>query len=470
MPKVVVPLQRGTKIRYLAVVDGEHYPPVVERALADLVAEGHEVLAAVLVGGREKLPAEGVDAYGEVRVLVGEHAGPTLDKALVELSPDAVLDLSDEPVLDYRKRFELASVALYRGVAYRGADFELSPPPRPRIATKPSLAIVGTGKRTGKTAVAGFVARALVETGIKPVIVAMGRGGPPEPEVLRGDELELRPQDLLELAAAGKHAASDYVEDALLGRVVTVGCRRCGGGVSGGVEISNVPQGVEIANGLPGDMLVLEGSGSAIPPVHADATVLIVPASIPEEYLAGYLGPYRSLLADTVIVTMCEEPFGSPSKTSSLMSHIRRNRRLRGQEDDPGREIRVIRTVFRPTPTRSVEGAEVFVTTTAPEAVAGPMKRHLEEVHGCKVVGISHSLSDRAKLREDLEGLGGKADVLLCEIKAAAIDVATRQALDEGLDVIYMDNVPHGIEGDDAHGALLEAAELARKRFSGSTR
>jgi cyclic 2,3-diphosphoglycerate synthetase len=66
--------------------------------------------------------------------------------------------------------------------------------------------------------------------------------------------------------------------------------------------------------------------------------------------------------------------------------------------------------------------------------------------------------------------LGGNqmlaADVLLCEIKAAGIDVATRRALDAGLDVVYMDNVPVGIEGDDPAGVIGWAADLAATRFA----
>ncbi|MDQ4124885.1 MAG: 2,3-diphosphoglycerate synthetase, partial [Actinomycetota bacterium] len=402
----------------MAVVDGEHYPPVVESALEELAAGGDEVVAALLVGGREKLPAEGVEAYGDVRVVLGEDPRSALDEFLRETAVDAVVDLSDEPVLDYRRRHVLAAIALWHDTPYRGADFELRPPPRPRLATKPSLAVIGTGKRTGKTAVAGFTARVLTEQGRRPVIVAMGRGGPPEPEVLRGDELALEPQDLLAMADAGKHAASDYVEDALLGRVPTVGCRRCGGGLAGGVEISNVPAGVELANDLPGDLLLLEGSGSSVPPCHADASLLVVPASIPGEYLSGYMGPFRLLLADFVVVTMCEEPFGSPSQVSRTTSLVR-------DSWSPGtkHEIELVRTVFRPAPTRSVQGAEVVVATTAPEAAGESIKRHLEGEHGCRVVGISHSLSDRGKLKQELKD-AGQADVLLCEIKAAGIDVA----------------------------------------------
>jgi cyclic 2,3-diphosphoglycerate synthase len=438
---------------------------VVEAALADLTRAGNEVVAAVLVGGREKLPAGGIDAYGTVPVVSGDDPRRALDGAIAAYAPDAVLDLSDEPVLDYRRRHELASLSLFRGIPYRGADFRFEPPQRPRLARRPSIAVVGTGKRTGKTAVAGFVARALAAAGIRPVVVAMGRGGPAEPEVIRGDDLTLTPEDLVAIADAGRHAASDHIEDALLARVPTVGCRRCGGGLAGGVDVSNVARGVEVANGIPGDIILLEGSGSSIPPVHADATILIAPASLPEEYLAGYMGPYRLLLADFVLVSMCEEPFGSFSQISSITSLVRNAWRPSQPGGERG-EIQVIRTVFRPSPTRSVEGATVFVATTAPKAAGDSITRHLEDVHRCEVVGISHSLSDRARLIEELDdAVERRPRMLLCEIKAAGIDVATRWALDRGLEVAYMDNIPVGVAGDDPASMVLRAASLADRRF-----
>ena len=43
-----------------------------------------------------------------------------LGAAIDELAPEVVLDLSDEPVLGYRERMELAAVALARGVVYAG--------------------------------------------------------------------------------------------------------------------------------------------------------------------------------------------------------------------------------------------------------------------------------------------------------------------------------------------------------------
>ena len=452
----------------MVVIDGEHYPPVVEAALAGMAEDGHEVASAVLAGGVEKLPRGGVNAYGDVPVRAGADPRDVLDEALVELRPDAVLDLSDEPVLDYRRRHELAAVALYRGIPYEGTDFKFTPPSRPRLSDVPTLAIIGTGKRTGKTAVSGYAARHLDAHGYRPVVLAMGRGGPAEPELLRGDEVALEPRDLLALADAGRHAASDYVEDAMLARVPTVGCRRCGGGLAGGVSISNVAEGVELANGLPGGLLILEGSGSAIPPVHADVTGVVVPAGIREEYLAGYMGPYRMLLADFVLVTMCEEPFGSPSQISAVTSLVHEAWRPTERRRDPGGGIRIVRTVFRPTPTRSVEGATVFVATTAVEAAGRSITQHLETEHGCEVVGISHSLSDRARLEEELGGIkAGSVDVLLCEIKAAGIDTATRWALHNDVDVIYMDNVPVGVDGDDPDAVIEWAGRLALERHGG---
>ncbi|HEX2236201.1 MAG TPA: 2,3-diphosphoglycerate synthetase [Actinomycetota bacterium] len=446
------------------MVDGEHYPPVLEDALDELAARGHEFVGAVLAGGGEKLPPGGL-VLARAPVLGGADPVAALVSALREHRPDAVVDLSDEPVLDYRRRHLFASVTLAEGVEYRGPDFVFSPPPRPRLSARPALAVIGTGKRTGKTAVSAFTARALADGGIRPVVVAMGRGGPRRPQVVRGDEVELSSDDLLRLSAEGRHAASDYIEDAILARVATVGCRRCGGGLPGAVGSSNVAEGVEIANGLPGDITLLEGSGAAIPPVDADATVLVVPASASDDHIAGYFGPYRLLLADLVVVTMCEEPFGSPSRIASLLSLIQKTldeteRSSRGPE-----EIDVVRTVFRPTPTRSVDGAAVYVATTAPESAAAPLRRHLEESHGCRVLGMTHSLSDRTRLMTALGRMNEGADLLLCEIKAASVDVATRWATERGLDVAYLDNVPVGVGGDDPRAAVTSAAEDAIARW-----
>ena len=72
------------------------------------------------------------------------------------------------------------------------------------------------------------------------------------------------------------------------------------------------------------------------------------------------------------------------------------------------------------------------------------------------------NLFDRAMF----EGLK-EADTLLSEVKAAGIDVATRRALEAGLDVVYVDNIPMGTENDDPSAMAVAAAEMAIRRFDG---
>ena len=78
-----------------------------------------------------------------------------------------------------------------------------------------------------------------------------------------------------------------------------------------------------LAASLDPGLVILEGSGAAIPPVPWDAGILVVPSSAPPEYLAGYLGPYRLLRSDVVVVTMSGDPSGSEN-LSELRSPVRR--------------------------------------------------------------------------------------------------------------------------------------------------
>src|SRR5205085_2081321 len=185
--------------------------------------------------------------------------------------------------------------------------------------------VIGTGKRTGKTAVAAELARQLKAAGRSPVLVAMGRGGPAEPEVVDPAASDLSPEALLGLAREGRHAASDHLEDALTAGVVTVGTRRCGGGLAGEPASTTFAAGVALANGRPEELMIFEGSGTAIPPVHADATVCVVGASgaADQEVLLGYLGAYPLLLADLVVITLAEQPLADLGAVAALEDRIR---------------------------------------------------------------------------------------------------------------------------------------------------
>jgi cyclic 2,3-diphosphoglycerate synthetase len=457
--------------RALVLVDGEHYPPVVRATLEDLRAnEDCEIVGAALLGGGEKLRVDVPPDYGVANVVTGVTPLAALLEALARFDVDEVIDFSDAPVVDARSRMLLAAHVLRRGISYRGADFVFTPPPRPRLADKPTIAVIGTGKRTGKTAVAAAIARTLAADGRAPVIVAMGRGGPPDPEMIDPETTDLSPSALLARAEAGRHAASDHLEDALTAGVATVGTRRCGGGLAGATGTSTFPAGVALANRRPEALLVLEGSGSAIPPVHADVTVCVVPAGADPEVTTAYLGPYALLLSDLVVVTLMDVPPSPGSSRAAVRSHAAPV--LEDRIRDIAPDTPVVHTVLRPWPLASVEGRSIFFATTAPEPVAARAAAHLESRHRATVVGRTSRLAERTRLVEDLARMPPGVEVLVTELKAAAVDVATKVALERGMEVIYCDNRPEPVAAGDAHDELSVAvrivADLAYERFATS--
>jgi cyclic 2,3-diphosphoglycerate synthetase len=432
-------------VRALFLIDGEHYPPVVVEAMQSvrqsLQAEG---VAAAFLGGTEKIKA-GTD-YG---VPLVEDTDPVsaVQKALAEYEVDVVVDLSDEPVIGYKERMKIASLVLYAGARYLGSDFELKPPQLRPVSTKPSLAVIGTGKRVGKTAISGYLARLLAREGFDPGVVSMGRGGPERPEVIEGHRMEVGSEYLLEALGRGAHAASDYYETAALSRVTTVGCRRCGGGLAGEPFVSNVLEGAEIANGLDTRVTLFDGSGAAMPPVSVERRVLVAGANQDPEYIVGFLGTYRLLLSDLLLLTMSEEPLASREKVGDLVRAV--------HEIRP--DLLVIPTIFRPRPVGKVEGMRIGYVSTAPPAILDTLAGHLEEHYGCEVVASSGNLSDRKRLAEDLRGMS-RVEAYLTEIKAAAVDVVTRQGSEEGKPVFYCDNDP---VGENLDRALLGLAQEA---------
>lgn len=464
------------RLRALALIDGEHHLPVVVHALQEL-GSLYDFLAAVFLGGMEKVGGDpagsGSEVYG-LPVVRGPDAVATLRSAIDRYAPQVVVDVSDDPVVGYPLRFRLVSNALARNVAYVGSDFSFTPPRFDRLATAPSLSVIGTAKRVGKTAISGYAARLLDasvdrascaldgsgSSGGGVVVVAMGRGGPLVPEVIDGRGVPLGSAELLAWSRAGRHAASDHFEDAVLSRVLTIGCRRCGGGMAGEPFVSNVAEGALLANGLGAGLLIFEGSGAALPPVATDARLLVAGAHQPREHVVGYLGTYRVLVSDAVVVTMAEPPLADQGAVKGLIDGI--------HEIRP--ELPVIPVIFRPRPVSPIDGARVACFSTAPAVQALPLSRYLEEHYGCRVVAWSSNLSDRRALRSDLQTSDVRAaDLYLTEIKAAAIDVVAEEGVRRGVPVVFVDNVPQEV-APAREGALAEAcrmlADLAKERFA----
>ena len=379
-------------MKAIALIDGEHVPAIVSDALAELP---YDWVGAILVGGSEKLRGE--PAYG-VPLLT--------DFADAEL----VVDLSDEPVLGPGERFRWASRALAAGLPYLGADFRFDPP-RLEDVGAPSVGVIGAGKRVGKTAVAAHLA-SLAARDRDVVVVAMGRGGPREPELV---ERPPSVADLVALSRTGRHAASDHLELAAMTGLPTIGCRRAGGGLAGQVFVSNLLEGARLAVERAPDLVVFDSSGTAVPPVAVDRRVLVVGA---RNDLDTYCGTYRRLISDFVVSIGCEVPGAIPARI----------------------ELR---------PLEPLEG-RVAVFTAGPVATGG---LHADVVH------VSTKLGDRLALAGELERV--EADTYLVELKGVAIDLVAEDALARGRRVVLAANdvVADGL--DDALQALLPEAVRA---------
>ena len=395
-------------MRAVAIIDGEHYAPVVRDALAELP---YDFVAALFVGGVEKL--RGGDEYGVP--LVADL------KAALSADPELVVDLSDEPVLSPDRRLLLASRALALGLRYVGPDFSFEPPRFEPVAV-PSIAVIGTGKRIGKTALTGQLARRLARDR-DVVVLAMGRGGPSEPELI---EVEPTLDSLVALSRSGRHAASDHLETALFSGVRTIGCRRCGGGMAGQVATSTVPEGIELAERLGPDVLVVDGSGAAVPPVRADRTILVTGQG--QDVRAG-LNPYRVLISDLVCDTGHDE-----AQAGAIRAIAERS---------------VIRVDLELHPVEPLGTGTVAIFTAGPASVD-----HLD----LDVVAVSMNLADRARLRNDLASID--AETYVTEMKGAAIDVVAETAAERGARVVFARNDLVSRPGErDIDEALAELAD-----------
>ncbi|MHA2294317.1 MAG: 2,3-diphosphoglycerate synthetase [Candidatus Hodarchaeales archaeon] len=425
--------------------------PVTKAAIEKLnTLSNQEVVAALFLGGTEKIgDLNEIEQYLNLPIYFLDQKRnfeAVLHKILKERKINSVFDLSDEPVVTSQDRMDFACAALFEGCSYKGADFQFTPIDFIE-AKKPVISVIGAGKRVGKTAVAGYIARVIKETEWTPCILTMGRGGPETPEVIRGDQLIINAESLLKVAYQGKHAASDYWEDALTSRITTIGCRRCAGGLAGAPYLDNVEEGIKIAEKILVDLIIAEGSGPTIPPVKAQSFIIIIGAQQPLSNVKDFLNPYRIKLSELAIITNCETPLATDNKIQEICTTVK--------AINP--KIKLCCTKFRPKVLGDIQNKTVFYATTMPIEMMKIVVNYLEQNYNCNIVSSSVNLSDRSKLKEDLKELT-QADVLVTELKAAAVDVATKIALQMGKPTIYCDNELHIVEYAD--GEINSIKEL----------
>ena len=298
----------------------------------------------------------------------------------------------------------------------------------------PSIGIIGTGKRVGKTAVASHAAR-LYGRDRSVLVVAMGRGGPAEPVVAEaGTSLD----QLLELAGEGHHAASDYLEDAALAGVDTIGCRRAGGGLAGAVATSNVAAGPARRRAWSRPRH-LRGQRRR----HA-ADCHRPPRSRRRrghrlELLTGYLNAYRILVSDLVVLTNAED--GSPTAVRDAITAVK---------DVPVVATVCVRARRRPRPARALPCSR---RPRAPPTAGSPTTCAASTT---SMSSTSRETSPTATLFAT-SSRESDAEVYLIEIKAAAIDVVATTAAERGVECVFVDNQVLPLAGEPDLDAELQA-------------
>lgn len=422
--------------RAIVLIDGEHHPAAVRDALREISAE-LEITAVVFCGGGEKVaPAVLLNPeqhYGFPLTRAAD--APAALRAALDgpgAGSDIVVDIADEPVLPLSEKLRLASLALAAGLRYEAPGMSLRPLARPAVDFDgPKVAVIGTGKRTGKTAVCGHLATLVKQRGGSPAIVSMGRGGPATPRVAQP---HTGLKELLALSRRGVHAASDYLEDAVLAGVPAVGCRRVGGGPAGETAFTNFQEGVALAAGIDGvDGLLFEGSGASIPPVLADRTICVTGLLEQADTLTG---PLRLIEAQLVLV------HGGPPET------------LAAARRWSGGEVVVFNLV--PTPAEPLPN----------DAVVAFFSTGTHQPPGVEPVVTSSNLARRDELLRDLDAAQAAGCThYLTELKAAAIELVADHAERCGAEIVFVRNRPVA-EGIDLDAILLALYDEAARSFA----
>ena len=295
-------------MRAVALIDGEHAPDVVTRALAELP---YEWVGAILVGGSEKLRPErrlrraarrGLRRRrGRRRSLrrAGARPGRALRLGLAgargrarlhrrRLPLRAALLRGDRPAVDRRDRHRQA-----------GREDGGLGPPRPPARAR------ARGRASSRWAAAG----------------------PPEPELV---ETPPGVEELVALSRSGRHAASDHLEIAAVAGVPTIGCRRAGGGLAGRLFVSNVAEGARLAE-RHGRRAWSSSTGAA--PRSRRSRRPAGARRRPGHDLSAHFNVYRRLISDLVVSVGCEVEGAIPAtlRLRAARAARRARRRLHGR-------------------------------------------------------------------------------------------------------------------------------------------
>ena len=395
--------------RAVVVIDGEHYPPVVAAALERL-RERYEVVGGALRGRpreaarrrRRRAGARGRLGVPGLHVVDPRGAGRALLDAVRAALREARRRGARRPLGRARPRLPRALPAderrARRGRALRGAP---TPRSRPqdfaRLAAMPALGVIGTGKRVGKTAVSGWLARRLqarlAPRGRRASSSPWAAAARRSPSSCRGGEGLERRRAARAPRARGRHAASDCYEDAALAGVTADRLPPLRRRPGRRALRRHRARGAAARGGERRGAGVIEGSGAVVPPVACDATLCVVgrrAAGRLRRRLPRYVPPAPERRA----------------RAHAVRAAVRRGRRqvaalvAAARAVQPGLEVVTDRVPAAARAAGPRPHASPSSRRRPPAALPRARARRSSEDHGAEVVLAAADLADRARLAD----------------------------------------------------------------------
>ena len=359
-------------MRAVVLVDGEHYPAVTRWGIDAASREGHDAVAALMIGGTEKIGSGGAmdSAFrsDEARTI---RSAALASPRSTSFAPGG----RARHVRRARPRIPRAHGAgvggLARGLPVSRRDFRLDPPIADHAAGR---ADGGRHRYRQAHRQDRVVARSPADRrhGARS---GDRRDGPWGATRTPGGQS----RDGLPGLPARPRARGAITRPRITWRTRS----RPGSPRSGRVErgrsrgpartSTNVREAAELAAGYGSGVVVLEGSGAAVPPGALGRGHPRRARGLPEEYLGGYLGPLPAVALGPRGCYHGRQP--EPGSENLFLPSG-------PTSGDSAGDARPIVTDFNPEPLADVRGKDAFFTTTAPGEVAARQVDHLEQTTG----------------------------------------------------------------------------------------
>jgi predicted GTPase len=254
-----------------------------------MVEKRYRVLGAALIA---KDVPEGFSL--DVPYVAEAEAAAAVRRAAAEFEPRVVVDVTEAGLAE---RFSWANEALQLGLEVHGADFRLWPP----VLRGGTLPTVTFGAAVGKTAAIVYFLEK-VKAKYKTAVVVLDLGGPSYPEVVEPGEPASASSRLLSYYRDGRAVGGDHYLLAAATGIPAVGCSFAGTGLTGVPLNSLLGDAFVFAAERGGELVVVEGSGGAMPPA-AGAVCFLVSVRTGPDVLRTFPFAFQLRKACAVVAT-----------------------------------------------------------------------------------------------------------------------------------------------------------------------